>query len=141
MDDRDARLTPSGCQTEIGIPIHPTCSGERSRAVRARELLTSGVGDEDARVSQFELRSREPSPTILFYELTARKFGLRIFVKCSRIRIGRSSIQVIIVFLNVFSMVSFRAGETKKAFLQDRIVSVPECERKTKPALAVSESE
>ena len=23
-DDRDTQLTPNGCQTEIGIPIHPT---------------------------------------------------------------------------------------------------------------------
>src|SRR5262249_15887823 len=54
--------------------------------------------------------------------------------------VRRRRIEVEVIFLDVFPVVGLAVGETEKAFLEDRVLAVPECERKAKMLLIVGES-
>src|SRR5207249_5430254 len=68
-------------------------------------------------------------------------FGLGIFIKRLRIRMGRGGIEVKIAFFHVLAVIALAVGKAEKALLQDRILAVPQRQRETEPALAVGEAE
>jgi len=49
-------------------------------------------------------------------------------------------VEVEVVLLDILAMVPLTIGEPKKAFLDDRISSIPECERKAQSLLLVGEA-
>src|ERR1044071_7047971 len=53
---------------------------------------------------------------------------------------GRSTVQVEIVFLDVLAVIAFAVGQPEQALLENRILAVPERDRKTQPLLVVANS-
>ena len=49
----------------------------------------------------------------------------------------RGGIKVVIELLDVFSMISFVARDTKQAFFEDRIDTVPKCECETEALVVI----
>jgi len=49
-------------------------------------------------------------------------------------------VEVEVVLLDILAMVPLTIGEPKKAFLDDRISSIPKCERKAQSLLLVGEA-
>src|SRR5690606_16577970 len=52
-------------------------------------------------------------------------------------RMGGSIIQIVIQFLDIFSMVPLRAGQSKQPFFQNWITTIPQGQGKTYPAFVV----
>src|SRR5262252_2949825 len=52
----------------------------------------------------------------------------------------RRTVEVKIVFFDVFSVVAFAVGQAEEPFLQNGIFSVPEGKRKTEPLLFVGQT-
>src|SRR5262245_29796339 len=51
---------------------------------------------------------------------------------------SRSGIEVEIIFLDILAMVTFRTRETEETFFEDRIVLVPQRQRKTDELLPIT---
>jgi hypothetical protein len=75
------------------------------------------IAIENPGIGKFKFRSGEPAMPIFFDQLSIGEFLLGILVQSSRVGIGRGRIEVVIVFLDIFAMVSFRSGEAEEAFL------------------------
>ena len=54
---------------------------------------------------------------------------------------GASVVKVIVEFLYVFAVVSFRIGQAEEPLLENRVLSIPESEREAKSTGAVAEAE
>ena len=65
---------------------------------------------------------------------------LRIFVEPFHVRMRWGQVEVEVVLLDILAMVPLTIGEPKKAFLDDRISSIKECERKAQSLLLVGEA-
>jgi hypothetical protein len=77
--------------------------------------------------------------SVLSNEISIRKLSLRILVETLAVGVGRRGIEIVVEFLDVLSMVPLRAGETKEAFLEDRILSIPESEAKTESSESITQ--
>jgi len=53
--------------------------------------------------------------------------------------VGRSGIQIVIQFLDVFSVISLMACHSKESFFENGILAVPERERKTEALMIVGD--
>ena len=96
---------------------------------------------EDVRVDQFVLRIDSGSDSILRYEIPVRKLELRVLVQRFHVRVRRRAVEIVVALLHVLAVVALASGESEQTFLQNRISSVPQCERETKPALAIGDTE
>ena len=65
---------------------------------------------EQARVKQFELAVVFSPPPILFHQFPVGKFPLRIFIKPLHVRMRRGRIQIKVVLLDVFAVITFIPG-------------------------------
>ena len=53
---------------------------------------------------------------------------------------GRRAVEVIIIFLDVFAVIALAVGQAERPLLQDRILAVPQDQRKTQPLVIVTET-
>ena len=61
---------------------------------------------------------------------------LRILVEPLHVRMGRRAIEVVVIFLDVLAVVALAVGEAEQAFLQDRVLAVPQGEGKAQNCLS-----
>jgi hypothetical protein len=80
---------------------------------------------EYAGVHQFVFPCRFVPATVFFHQAIIGKSPLRVFVEKFHVGMGGGGIQIKIIFLDVFGMVALDAGQSEKAFLENRILSVP----------------
>jgi hypothetical protein len=96
---------------------------------------------EHARVGELELRMLAGALLVLGDEAFVWERGLRILVERLQPRGGRQRIEVEVLFLDVLAVIALGAAETEQAFLQERVLAVPQRPRETQPALAVRDAE
>jgi hypothetical protein len=77
---------------------------------------------------------------ILANEIFVRIGLLRIFVQKLHVRVSRRRIQVIVQFLDIFSMIPFRARDAKKPFFKHPILLVPKGKRKAETLMVVADA-
>jgi hypothetical protein len=53
---------------------------------------------------------------------------------------GPRTVQVVIIFLDVFSVIALAIGQPEWPLLQDRILAIPQDQRKTQPLVIVTET-
>ena len=94
---------------------------------------------EDASVGQFELRLIQSTTRVPRPQLIVGKGALRIFVEGFRINMGGRGILIVVDFLAVLAVIALLAVESEKAFLDDRILTVPECGSEADAALPVAD--
>ena len=96
---------------------------------------------EDARVEQLELGIPAAAAAVLLDEPGVRVFGLRVLVEPAHVGMGRRAVQVEVVLLDVLAVIALRARQAEVAFLQDRIVLVPQGEREAEALVVVRDAE
>src|SRR5262245_36594328 len=79
-----------------------------------------------AGVYEFKFRVFFGSAAIFFKELFIRKRSAGIFIQHFHVGVGRRIIQVIVEFLHILAMISFRVGQSKIALLQNGIFFIPQ---------------
>src|SRR5882724_2418967 len=95
---------------------------------------------EDSGVEQLKLRIVLGAAAIFVKKLLVGKLRLRIFVQKLHVGMGRGAVLIEVVFLHVLAMITFIAGKSEDAFLQDRIFAVPHRERETYLLMAVADA-
>src|SRR5262249_41645215 len=81
---------------------------------------------ENPRVEKLELESLARAAAVFADEPTIRKLALRVLVEEAHVGMRRRVIEVEVVLLDVFTMVTFRRRQSEEAFLEDRVLAVPE---------------
>src|SRR5262249_9385184 len=89
------------------------------------EHIEVAVGVEAAGIDELEFRICPIAAPILFDQLVVREGCLRVFVEVLHVGMCGCRIEVEIIFLDVFAMVSFVAGQTVEALLQNGIAPIP----------------
>jgi hypothetical protein len=86
---------------------------------------------EDAGIDQLVFQLVLAVSAIFLDEAGLRKLCVGILVEKLHVRMGRGGIEIEVVFLDVFAVVAFVAGEPKQALFEDRIFLIPERKRET----------
>jgi len=81
---------------------------------------------EHPSVNQFEFVLRKATSAILFHEFVIWIGGLGILVQHPEVRMRWCSVEVLVIFLNIFPVVSFNIAESEKPLLQNGIAPVPQ---------------
>jgi hypothetical protein len=63
---------------------------------------------------------------------------MRILIKHLHVAVSRGIIQVEVILLHIFAVISFAVCESEETLLEDRIIAIPECQRKAKPTLFIA---
>ena len=104
------------------------------------EYVKIAVFVEYAAVDQLEFGIGPSAMSVGVYQIQIRICILRILIEILHIRMGRRTVQVVIIFLDVFSVIALAIGQPEWPLLQDRILAVPQDQRKTQPLVIVTET-
>ena len=108
-----------------------------------------GVLDEDvevailvehAGVEQFILELVAAPAAAGLDEIGVGKGRLRILVEVLHVRMGRRAVEVEVVLLDVLAVVALAVGQAEQAFLEDRVLAVPEGQGEAEPLLVVGDA-
>ncbi len=80
---------------------------------------------EDTRIGNLKFGIELATALVFLKKTRIRKLGLWILVKRLHIGMRRRGIEIEIAFLDVFPMIALRPGQTKEAFLENRIPAIP----------------
>jgi len=94
---------------------------------------------EDAGVNQLVFRSVAAAPPIGFDEVTIGICILRVFIEIFHVGVGRSAIEVIVIFLDVLPVIALAIGQAEQSLLEDRVLAVPQGDSKTEPLVLVAD--
>src|SRR5208283_2637215 len=98
------------------------------------------VSLKNAGVQQFKLWCVAPPPLILLQQLSIGKLCLGIFVKHAHVTVRGCGIEVEVVLLYIFAVISLLACQPEHAFFQDGVAAVPECQSETDHLVAVAQA-
>ena len=104
------------------------------------EHIEVAIVVEYARVQELVLGCADSATAVLFQKIGVRIGRMRILVEHLQIRVRRRRVEVVVEFLHILAMVAFAVRQAEQAFLQDRVVPVPECERETQALFAIAEA-
>ena len=65
---------------------------------------------------------------------------LRILVEVLHVRVGRRAVEVEVVLLDVLAVIALAVGQAEQAFLEDRVLAVPQGQREAEPLLVVGDA-
>src|SRR5215472_2147948 len=74
------------------------------------------------------------------YQIHIGVCTLRVLVEVFHVRVSGGAVQVVIIFLDVFSVIGLAVGQAERPLLEDRILAVPQRQRKTQPLVIVAET-
>ena len=75
--------------------------------------------------SNFEFGIKLVATPVFVHELSVRERRLRILVQVLQVRMGRSAVEIEVIFFGVLAVVPFVAGESEDPFLQERVFPIP----------------
>src|SRR5271166_3631040 len=95
---------------------------------------------EDAGVEQFVLHLFPRTPPVRLNKVPIGILPLGILVQVLHVGVGGGAVDVEVIFLYVFAMVSFAIGQSEQALFQDGVAAIPQRQREAKLLLVVGES-
>ena len=95
---------------------------------------------EDAGIEQLEFGTRAVAAAVLAHQPLVRVLRLRVLVQVLHVAVGRSAIDVEVVLLQVFAMVALGRDQPERAFLQDRVSTVPQRQRKAQQLVLIRDA-
>ena len=104
------------------------------------EYVKVAVVVEDAGVNQFELKLALAAPAILLDQPVIGEFPLRVLVKKLHVGMRRRRVEIVVIFLDVFAVIAFVAGEAEQPFFEDRVFAVPQRQRETNKLVAIADA-
>ena len=63
---------------------------------------------------------------------------MRIFIEHFHVAVSRGIIQIEVILLYVFPVISFAVSESEEPLLENRVVAIPQRQRKAKPGFFVA---
>ena len=95
---------------------------------------------EHARVEQFVLHLVPAAAAAGLDKVGVRERRLRILVEVLHVRMGRRAVEVEVVLLDVLAVIALAVGQPEQAFLEDRVLAVPQGQREAEPLLVVGDA-
>src|SRR5690606_29807237 len=95
------------------------------------ENIEISVVNEDTGIINFKLALMFSTTAVFFKKLRIWKSLLRILVQHLHVAVTRRTVQVIVKLFAIFSVITFRSGQTKEALFDNRILFIPESRSKT----------
>src|ERR1700741_1955455 len=95
---------------------------------------------EDVRIKQLKFGVLFGTAPIFLQQLSIGISSLRIFVKEFHVGMRGRAVEMEVILLHIFAVISFVACQPEETFLEDRIDLVPECKTKTDELMAVTDS-
>ena len=92
---------------------------------------------EHARVEQFVLHLVPPAAVTGFDQIPVREGCLRILVEVLHVRMRRRAVEVEVILLDVLTVIALAVGQAEQAFLEDRVLAVPQGQREAESLLVV----
>ena len=89
------------------------------------------------RVEQLVFRLAAAAAAVRRDQIAIREGRLGILVEVLHVRVGRRRVEVEVVFLHVLAVVPLAVGQPEQAFLEDRILPVPQRQREAEPLAVV----
>src|SRR5579883_750073 len=83
---------------------------------------------KDSGVEQLEFRLFASAPAVFLDEPLIGESLLGIFVEHAHVAVRGGGIQIEVVLLNIFSVISLVAGQAEEPLFQDRVLAVPQRE-------------
>src|SRR5262249_19116794 len=131
------------------LPVRaPVCNAETNQEICCRvfrilyQYVSVFVVGKDAGVEQlvFKRERVRLAPAVFLHEIRIRKCSMRVLVEGLHVAVGGYIIQIEVILLHIFPVISFAVSEPEKAFLENRVVAVPERQRKAKPGFLVADA-
>ncbi len=103
--------------------------------------VSLGVLDEDievavfiehAGVHQFVFGLVLAAPSVLLQQQRIGKFLLRILVEILHVRVRRRAVEIEVVLLDVFAVITFASSQAKQPLFEYRIPAVPQRQRRNR---------
>ena len=92
-------------------------------------------------VREFKLGIVSPSPTILSDQLIVWELRLRILIQRLHVGMCWCGIEIKITLLHIFSVISFRSGQTEKSLFENLVLAIPEREREAQATFSIRDSQ
>ena len=113
----------------------PEARRPRRRPWRTRRTRPSSGPRRRRRCRAARTRSRSArAAPVLRHQLAVGERRLRVLVEHLHVRVGRRAVEVEVVLLDVLAVVPLAVGEAEQPLLEDRILAVPERERRSRGA-------
>ena len=104
------------------------------------EDVEVAVFREDAGIEQFVLRLQLRAGAVGLDQIVIGVGQLRVLVEPLHVGVGGRRVQVVVVLLDVFAVVALGAGQAEEPLLDDRVLTVPEGQSKTKQLVLIGEA-
>jgi hypothetical protein len=95
---------------------------------------------EHTRVEQLVLPVVAAARPTGLRQVSVGEARLRVLVEELQVRVGRRAVDVEVVLLHVLAVVAFAVGEAEEAFLQDRVLFVPQGDGEAQPLFVVADA-
>ena len=97
---------------------------------------------EHSRIEQFVFELIASAATVRLDKIAVRESSLRVLVEVLHVRMGRSAVEVKVVFLDILAVIAFAVGEAEQALLEDCVLAGPSrgAAREAEPLLIVGDS-
>src|SRR4030095_16210996 len=92
---------------------------------------------EDACIDKLVLEVIARTSAICLDKIYVRVLTLRILIEVFHVAVCGSRVEVEVILLNVFAVVSFTVGKTEETLFNDRVALLPESNREAKALLVV----
>ncbi len=122
MEYSSIRSTIYGCNTDQDV--------FRGGFSVCYEHVEIAIGGKDTSIEQFELGTSSAAMGILVYQLLIGESSLWIFVEHRHIAVAGSAVKVEVDLFDIFAVVALWTGQTKQAFFENRVLSIPQRQRK-----------
>src|SRR5215469_5519514 len=95
---------------------------------------------KDTSVHQFILKLVSHFLPVGSYQVVVWKCSLRVFVQILHVRVGWCAVQIEVVFLHIFAVITFTIRQAKEALFEDWILAIPQRQSKAEILLVIGNS-
>ena len=82
-----------------------------------------------------------PAPAPVGLDQVGVRVGcLRILVEVLHVRMGRRTVEVEVILLDILAMIALAVGQPEQAFLEDRILAIPQGQREAETLLVIADA-
>ena len=101
------------------------------------EYVEVAILIEHARIDQLVLHFLPATAAAGLDEIGVGERRLRILVKVLHVRMRRSAVEIEVVLLDILAVIALAVGQSEQAFLEDRVLAVPQGHGKAETLLVV----
>ncbi len=92
---------------------------------------------EDAGVDQFILHVVLRTTAVRLHQIGVGIGRLRVFVEVLHVGVRRRAVEIEVILLHILSVVALAIGQPEESLLEDRVPTVPQCQREAQALFVI----